>query len=150
MNHPFIHKSATRFMVLVLGISLVALTGFTAVPAAGGYEQAFAQVSQPSKTIYVKPFWKAEVLRPQAPGVQSDGKNGSVIVTWVYPEADGYSAVVFRRAGRGEFTQVSPVLKSTRFADTVPGPGNYQYALKFYLAGMGGSEMGTSTSVNLK
>ena len=89
-------------------------------------------------------------LRPQAPGVQSDGKNGSVIVTWVYPEADGYSAVVFRRAGRGEFTQVSPVLKSTRFADTVPGPGNYQYALKFYLAGMGGSEMGTSTSVNLK
>lgn len=45
MNHLFIHKSTTRLLILLLVTSLMALTGFTAVPVAGAFEQKFAQVS---------------------------------------------------------------------------------------------------------
>ena len=43
MNTQF-PKSATRFLILLLVTGLVTLTGITAVPAAGGYEQELAQV----------------------------------------------------------------------------------------------------------
>lgn len=45
MNHHLIYKSATRTMILLLITSLMALTGFTVVPAEGASVQEFAQVS---------------------------------------------------------------------------------------------------------
>ena len=44
MNHRTIPKSATRLLILLLLQCLMVLTGFTVVPVAGGYKQAFAQV----------------------------------------------------------------------------------------------------------
>lgn len=43
MSNLFIRKSATRLMILLLVASLMALTGFTAVPVAGSQEQEFTQ-----------------------------------------------------------------------------------------------------------
>lgn len=104
-------------------------------------------LSESSKALYVKPFWKKELARPEAPKVLFDANTKSVGITWRYPEERGYSAIIFRRSGSGSLVQLSPKLEQTNFIDTHVKSGEYFYALKFYHTDMGGSAMGRTAAI---
>jgi fibronectin type 3 domain-containing protein len=106
-------------------------------------------VSEPSKAVMIKPFWKVELKTPAAPIVALHPKmKKAVTVSWQYPEAQSYSAIVFRKKDDGAYFQLSPLLTASNFTDSsAAGPARYEYALRFYVREQGGTEMSAPAKI---
>lgn len=110
-------------------------------------EDSAGNVSEASDVLHVQPFWSETLPDPSAPVCRHDAARGVVRVTWALPPGAGWSAIVFRRIDAGPWLQLSPQLTATSYDDASPRSGALEYAVRYYLAGQGGSELGAGARV---
>jgi len=102
-----------------------------------------------SKPLYIKSFHPVDKISPDAPEVKYQMSEKVVNIKWVLPEDKSATAIVFRRQGNGAFVQLSPRLNSSNFIDKHVSSGTYEYAVKIYYEGWGGTNMGKSSIINI-
>lgn len=110
-------------------------------------EDSAGNVSEASDVLHVQPFWTETLPQPAAPVCRHDAARGVVRVTWSLPPGAGWSAIVLRRIGEGPWLQLSPQLTATSYDDASLRSGPLEYAVRYYLAGQGGSELGAAARV---